>query len=129
MSTLYENMLLVVVNFFFFITVFNSHVQVAVLGIQTAASSQGAERRGLFTRQVFKQTLQVLCVDSGIGVYQPKTACVSTINTRRSPWLWKQASGLTAAPQSHSGCHCFLRETTVRCVALPHLTQSVPLVM
>lgn len=32
---------------------------------------------------------QVLCVDSGIGVYQPQTACVSTINTRRAPCLGK----------------------------------------
>lgn len=41
-----------------------------------------------------------LCVDSGIGGYQPQTACVSTINTRRAPCLGKkkQASRLRKAP-------------------------------
>ncbi len=86
---------------------------------------------------------QVLCVDSGIGVYQPQTACVSTINKRRAPCLGKQASRL---PGFQARCCCksssvntpscaqsaisallSVIKTWECCVAPTHLTQSVPL--
>lgn len=63
-----------------------------------AAAAAAAHRREcLFARsvQTNSSVQQVLCTDSGVGVYQLQTACVSTINIRRAPCLGQQAPGLT----------------------------------
>lgn len=89
-----------------------------------AAAAQETERGCLFARSVQTNigARQVLCVDSGVGVCQPKTACVSTINIRHAPCLGKQASRLTVTAKARVYHQCLRR-----CVSLTHFTQPVPL--
>lgn len=106
--------------------------------LRSSSSSSPGNRKEMLICQTSVQTnisvQQVLCVDSGIGVYQPQTACVSTINTRHAPCLGETGF------QAHCCCCCcrglpcsepsalrvFVIKTSNRCVALTHLTQPVP---